>query len=67
VPKENQPKPKPENAPRGFDKFKEAAQNLPGTKVSSQGQNEPPVAPDIAESSAQMAGEDISVEDIPFN
>jgi hypothetical protein len=72
VPKENQPEPKPdtahttENAPTGFDKFKEAHDNIGTPKSQAAVNPKPPVAPDIAESAAQMAGEDISVEDIPF-
>jgi hypothetical protein len=58
--------PKAETGSTGFDKFKAAAQNLPGGNRPATGQNEPPVAPDIAEMAEQMAGEDISVEDIPF-
>lgn len=51
----------------GYDKLKAAADKLSPPKGASEGQNKAPVAPDIAETAEQMAGEDINVEDIPFN
>jgi hypothetical protein len=72
VPKENQPEPKPDATPTaatastGYDKFKEAHDNIGAPKSQAAVNSEPPVAPDIAQSAAQMAGEDINVEDIPF-
>jgi hypothetical protein len=66
VPKENQPEPKPETASTGYDKFKATAQGIGTGNRPAQSQNEPPVAPDIAEAAQQMAAEDISVENIPF-
>jgi hypothetical protein len=66
VPTENQPEPKAETATPGYDSLKAVADKLSPKKDAPEGQNEPPVAPDIAESAEQMADEDISVEDIPF-
>lgn len=59
--------PKAETASPGFDKFKKQAEAIGAGKNSMAGQNEPPIAADIAEEAARIeAGEDVNVEDVPF-
>jgi hypothetical protein len=52
-----------QNEPMGIEKLRAVVQKLENPKQTVQNE---PVAPDIAESAAQMASGDANVEDIPF-
>jgi hypothetical protein len=55
--------PQPQNPSKGFEKFEDAADSLPGQKNPTTGQNEPQVADDIAEEAARIeAGEGLPFE-----